>query len=176
MPPSQAATLIQKTWRGYLTRKLLDQYIQDEEHKIESAMNYLKSKSESFFIEERQDEMDFSEFSSIQEDKLQGSDPKEAEWTNGKLYGAHTTEHGSNSRDKSKESPIIKNFFKSHRTEPDLEDNKHPQLFSHSTSKKQELTFQPSIFSFCITSEHPSPASPNPERRLTLPETISNLK
>lgn len=28
--PSQAATLIQKTWRGYLTRKLLDQYIIDE--------------------------------------------------------------------------------------------------------------------------------------------------
>lgn len=28
--PSQAAVLIQKTWRGYLTRKLLDQYITDE--------------------------------------------------------------------------------------------------------------------------------------------------
>ncbi len=27
--PVQAATLIQKTWRGYLTRKLLDQYITD---------------------------------------------------------------------------------------------------------------------------------------------------
>jgi hypothetical protein len=30
MTPVQAATIIQKTWRGYLTRKLLDQYINDE--------------------------------------------------------------------------------------------------------------------------------------------------
>lgn len=28
--PNKAATLIQKTWRGYLTRKLLQQYITDE--------------------------------------------------------------------------------------------------------------------------------------------------
>jgi hypothetical protein len=120
MTPVQAATLIQKTWRGYLTRQLLEQYINDEQHKIETAINYLKSKEESFFIEERQDEMDFSDFSEIQEETI-AIDQKEVESSNDKR-GAITTEHGSNSRGKCKESPtIVKNFFKNHRTEPDLE-------------------------------------------------------
>ena len=46
--PAQAATLIQKTWRGYLTRKLLDQYITDEESKLHSVIRRMRSKEDSF--------------------------------------------------------------------------------------------------------------------------------
>ncbi len=44
MTPVQAATIIQKTWRGYLTRKLLDQYINDEQSKLNYAKSNLRSK------------------------------------------------------------------------------------------------------------------------------------
>lgn len=54
MNPVQAATIIQKTWRGYLTRKLLQQYINDEEHKLFQAFHSLKSKEESFFVDDKQ--------------------------------------------------------------------------------------------------------------------------
>jgi hypothetical protein len=50
--PSQAAVIIQKTWRGYLTRKLLDQYIADEETMLNSVIKRIRSKDESFNVEE----------------------------------------------------------------------------------------------------------------------------
>ena len=45
--PNRAATLIQKTWRGYLTRRLLQQYITDEEQRLNNEMYRLKSKEDS---------------------------------------------------------------------------------------------------------------------------------
>lgn len=66
--PTQAATIIQKTWRGYLTRKLLDQYITDEESKLNSVIKKIRSKEDSFVMEEEgEDDVNILSFSSINE-------------------------------------------------------------------------------------------------------------
>lgn len=65
--PSQAATLIQKTWRGYLTRKLLDQYITDEESKLNSVIKRIRSREDSFMALQEEGLHELS-FSSIHED------------------------------------------------------------------------------------------------------------
>ena len=52
--PAKAATIIQKNWRGYLTRKLLDQYIMDEELKLNEMMEKIASREESFMVEQKE--------------------------------------------------------------------------------------------------------------------------
>ena len=49
MKPDEAATVIQKTWRGYQTRKLLKDYILEEEPKlIEMLESYHQSYHQSY--------------------------------------------------------------------------------------------------------------------------------
>lgn len=149
MSPVQAAVLIQKTWRGYLTRKLLQQYINDEENKITTAMNYLRSKEDSYVLEDKPDEMNFSEFSSIQEDTVVAENKFEADWSYGKQGGAYTTEMASSRKEKSKPSPTVpKTFFKNHRTEPDLEESKRSHNSTPCLAKSHKLSINQQTHSF----------------------------
>ena len=75
--------------------------------------------------------MNFSQFSSIQDETLLNN-RQEADWTSGKMVPQTTADQGSNSREKNKESPIIRNFFKSSKTESDLESSKQQQYVHNS--------------------------------------------
>lgn len=129
--PAQAATLIQKTWRGYLTRKLLDQYITDEESKLNSVIKRIRSKEDSFLCgrEEEEEEEEGKEvhvlsFSSIREGTAEihelrkFSGEQDEEETNAKCLALHTTSQESSSKDKY-DSPQLhyRSFFKNHRAE-----------------------------------------------------------
>jgi hypothetical protein len=43
MNPERAAIIIQKNWRGYQTRQLLERYIKEEEIELLKVQRYYKS-------------------------------------------------------------------------------------------------------------------------------------
>lgn len=89
--------------------------------------------------------MNFSQFSSIQEETIVNN-RQEPDWTSGKVCPQTSTDQGSHSREKNKESPIIRNFFKSNKTESDLDSSK--QHFTYTTNRNKDLTLQSSVLSY----------------------------